>query len=114
MVVLDRAIEAAEQTDDRWYLAELYRKRGVLLLAGNNVDRAKGEAELEKSLAIARDQEAKIWELRTATSIARHCHATGRTPQARKLLQPVYAWFTEGLDSADIIAAKKLLADLKL
>ncbi len=113
LVVLDRAIDAAEQTDDRWYLAELYRKRAVLLLSGNNVDRAKGEAELEKSLAIARDQDAMIWELRTATSIARHWHATGRTPQARKLLQPVCAWFTEGLDSADLIAAKHLLADLK-
>ena len=113
LTLLDRAIDAAEKTDDRWYLAELYRRRAVLELAGPGADQVKAEADLQTALAIARDQNAKLWELRTTTSLARHWRDTGRSAAASKLLQPVHAWFTEGLASADMIAAHTLLAELK-
>ena len=113
LAVLDRGIEAAEKTDDRWYLPELYRRRALLLLADPRADPAKGEADLQKALEIARAQSAKLWELRTSTSIARRWRDKGRVADARKLLQPISAWFTEGLDSADVIAAKSLLAELR-
>ena len=112
IAILDRAIEAAEDTEDRWYLAELLRRRALLYLTGKSADQARGETELNKALEIAREQTAKLWELRAATSLARLWQVRGQTAKARKLLGPVYAWFTEGLDTADLLAAKALLDEL--
>ena len=65
-----------------------------------------------KAVAIARGQQAKSWELRAATSLARLLARQGKREEAYALLAPVYAWFTEGFDTADLVAAKALLAQL--
>ena len=70
---------------------------------------AKAEAYFERALAVAREQRAKSWELRAATSIAQLWHGQGKRQQARDLLAPVYEWFTEGFDTLDLKEAKALL-----
>ena len=73
---------------------------------------AKAEAYFERALAVARQQQAKSWELRAAMSMARLWRDQGKTQQARELLAPVYGWFTEGFDTLDLQEAKALLAQL--
>ena len=70
------------------------------------------EAAFLEALEVARRQSAKSWELRAATSLARLSDRQGRTEEARALLQPVYDWFTEGFDTADLKDAKALLEEL--
>ena len=72
-------------------------------------DAAKAEACFERALAVAREQQAKSWELRAATSMARLWQDQGKRRQARDLLAPVYGWFTEGFDTLDLKGAKALL-----
>ena len=74
-------------------------------------DAAKAEAHLERALSVARQQQAKSWELRAAMSLARS-RDQGKVQQARELLAPVYGWFTEGFDTRDLKDAKALLAEL--
>src|SRR5262249_20295370 len=104
---LDEAILLAERTEERAFEAELHRLRGELLLAL----RADGEAvrELERALMIARRQQARLWELRAATSLARAWHRQGRNVEARQLLAPVYERFREGQALADLHNAQALL-----
>ena len=73
---------------------------------------AKAEAYFERALAVARKQQAKSWELRAAMSMARIWHDQGKRDEARKLLAPVYGWFTEGFDTLDLREAKALLGEL--
>ena len=73
---------------------------------------AKAEAYFERALAVARKQQAKSWELRAATSMARLWHGQGKRDEARDLLAPVYGWFTEGFDTLDLKEAKALLNEL--
>jgi predicted ATPase len=75
-------------------------------------DAGKAEERLERSLAVARQQQAKSWELRAAMSLARLWRIRARVQQARKLLAPVYGWFTEGFDTRDLKEAKVLLDEL--
>ena len=72
-------------------------------------DAAKAEAHFERAIAIAREQQAKSWELRAATSLARLWRDRGKRQQARDLLVPIYGWFTEGFDTLDLKEAKALL-----
>jgi len=74
--------------------------------------RVDGEAELQRSLVFARQQFARFWELRTAVTLAKHWQTQGRHRDAFNLLDPVYRWFTEGFDTADLKAAKALLEEL--
>jgi predicted ATPase len=76
-------------------------------------DAAKAETYFEHALSIARDQQAKSWELRAAMSMARLWRDQGKRQQARDLLAPVYGWFTEGFDTLDLKEAKALLEQLK-
>ena len=76
-------------------------------------DVLKAEAHFDRALAIARDQQAKSWELRAAMSMARLWRDQGKARQARELLAPVYGWFTEGFDTLDLKEAKALLGDLR-
>ncbi len=78
---------------------------------GNAVEEA--EALLRQSLEVARRQEAKTFELRTATSLARLWRRQGKRDAARHLLAPLYAWFTEGFATRDLIEARALLDDLR-
>ena len=93
--------------------ADLHRLRGELLLTRSvSRDAAEAEASFQKSLDVARRQQAKSWELRTATSLARLWRDQGKASEARDLLAPVYGWFTEGFDTADLKDAKALLDEL--
>jgi class 3 adenylate cyclase/predicted ATPase len=95
---------------ERSFLAEILRLKGWMLsLKG---DLAGAERNYLASLAWAREQQAKSWELRTATSLARLWQAQGKGKDARDLLAPIYGWFTEGFDTKDLIEAKALLAEL--
>jgi class 3 adenylate cyclase/predicted ATPase len=91
--------------------AELYRLRGEALLAGAGTV-SEAETAIEKAIAVARRQNAKSWELRGAMSLARLRRQQGRPQEAAALLAPIYAWFTEGFNTADLKAAKALLDKL--
>ncbi|HJN60544.1 MAG TPA: hypothetical protein QF630_05815, partial [Alphaproteobacteria bacterium] len=83
---------------------------GVLVEFSSAVDHgAEAEANFEKALAVARGQKARAWELRAATALARLYHDSDRTEEGRDLLGPLYAWFKEGLESADLRAARAQL-----
>jgi predicted ATPase len=107
---LDDALRIVERTGERWIAAELNRHKGRLLL-----QQGRGEAAenfYRKALSIAAEQEAKLWELRAAVSLARLRRVQGRGGEARDLLAPVYGWFTEGFATPDLKEAKALLAEL--
>jgi predicted ATPase len=91
---------------------ELNRLEGELVLASAAPDENGAEASFRKAIALARRRDAKPWELRAATSLARLLARQGRREEARGLLAPIYGWFTEGFDTADLKAAKALLAEL--
>jgi predicted ATPase len=103
-------LAAAAEIGERWWDAELHRLKGLRLLARGGVEEA--QAALHDSIRIAREQQAKSLELRAATSLARLWGEQGRRGEARELLAPVYGWFTEGFDTADLRDAKALLAEL--
>jgi class 3 adenylate cyclase/predicted ATPase len=108
--LLDDALRLAERTGERWFAAELNRHKGQLLLRQGH---AEGAEELyRRALSIAREQEAKMWELRAAVSLAQLRRDQGRYAEARDLLPPVYGWFTEGFDTPDLKEAKALLDEL--
>ena len=107
MATLNEALEMMEKTGERYYEAELYRLKGELLLI--LADEAEAETSLLKAIEISRSQEAKSWELRSATSLARLLDAQGRRETARQLLGDIYAWFTEGFDTPDLTEARILL-----
>ena len=106
---LDQAQSVAAVTDESWSDPELRRLQGVLA-ARNDVE--KGEALLRGSVTLARENHAKSWELRAATSLACLLRKRGEGEQAEKLLRPVHDWFTEGFDTPDLKAAKALLDEL--
>ena len=103
---------AVETTKERWYQAEINRIAGEIALIRPRHDAVKAEAYFERALAVARQQQAKSWELRAAMSMARLWRDQGKPQQARELLAPVYGWFTEGFDTLDLKEAKALLDDL--
>jgi predicted ATPase/class 3 adenylate cyclase len=91
---------------------ELYRLKGELLLMQSRENQVEAEACFDHALDLSRRQQAKSWELRAATSLARLWQSQGKQDEARELLAPVYDWFTEGFDTADLIDAKTLLDEL--
>jgi tetratricopeptide (TPR) repeat protein len=108
--LLDDAFQIVERTGERWLQAELYRHKGQLLLRQGHVEAA--EELYCKALSIAKEQEAKLWELRAAVNLAQLRRYQGRRAEARDLLEPVYGWFTEGSDTPDLKEAKALLDEL--
>ena len=110
VTLLDDALQIAERTGERWLAAELNRHKGQLLLRQGHSEAA--EELYRKALSIAEEQEAKLWELRAAVSLARLRRDQGRRAEARDLLAPVYGWFTEGFDTPDLKEAKALLDEL--
>ena len=107
------AMTAVENSKEGWCKAELYRIAGEIALKSPRPDAEKAEVEFERALAIARQQQAKSWELRTAMSMARLWRAQGKRDEARDLLAPVYGWFTEGFDTLDLKEAKTQLDELR-
>jgi predicted ATPase len=110
LILLENALQIAERTGERWLDAELYRHKGQLLSRHGDLESA--EELYRKALSIAEEQEAKLWELRAAVSLARLRRDQGRRAEARDLLAPVYGWFTEGFDTPDLKETKALLDEL--
>jgi predicted ATPase len=106
---ITEAIAAVERNEERWWEAEVHRVAGETALASPNPDIVKAEAHFENALAVARKQQAKSFELRAATSLARLWCDQGKRDEARNLLAPIYGWFTEGFDTRDLKEAKTLL-----
>ena len=112
LTALAEAQALVEKTGERYYEAELERLKGELLLAQSPDDPAEAEACFHNALEIARRQQAKSLELRTAMSLARLWQRQGKEGDARQLLNDVFAWFTEGFDTADLRDARALLNEL--
>jgi predicted ATPase len=108
---LDEAHGLVAKTGERAFEAEVHRVKGELLLAGSPSDPTQAEACFREALEVARRQSAKSLELRAATSLARLLQRQGKRDEARDLLAPVYAWFTEGFDTRDLKEAKALLEE---
>jgi predicted ATPase len=109
---IEDAIEKGESSKEKWCEAEVHRIAGEIELKARVPDPEKAEAYFDRALAIARQQQAKSWELRAAMSLARLWRSQGKPQQARELLAPVYGWFTEGFDTLDLKEAKSLLDEL--
>jgi predicted ATPase len=109
---LVEAYALVEQQEERWWEAEIHRLRGVLLLRQTMPPQAEAEACFQRALDVARRQEAKALELRAAMSLSRLWQQQGKRADAHALLAPIYDWFTEGFDTADLQDAKALLVAL--
>ncbi len=118
VAAVTEGLTIANQIGDRFGEVELYRLRGELILGKSKVQSSRFNSETEaeecfqKAIEVAQKQEAKSWELRAATSLARLWQQQGKQAEARDLLAPVYDWFTEGFDTADLKDAKALLEEL--
>jgi class 3 adenylate cyclase/predicted ATPase len=106
---IDEAMTVVEKTRERWFEADIHHMAGKVALMSRQRDLAKAEAYFERALAVARKQGAKSLELRAAMSMAGLRRDQGKRSEARDLLAPVYAWFTEGFDTIDLKKAKALL-----
>jgi predicted ATPase len=121
LAALDEALTLVEQRGSSYYEAELHRQRGALLLRRaakshpppSSEDEHDAETCFQHALDVARHQQAKSWELRAATSLARLWQQQGKRQEAYDLLAPIYGWFTEGFDTADLQEAKALLQELE-
>src|SRR5262245_22626769 len=111
--VLADASTLIEQHEERWWEAEVCRLRGVLLLRQAAPQPEEAEAYFQRALEVARRQQAKSLELRAAMSLARLWQQQGKCDEARVLLAPVYGWFTEGFDTADLQEARELVEALE-
>ena len=112
--LLAEAFDLVERTEERWFEAELHRRNGEVLLRLPDSDPTKAEACFHKAITVAQAQGAKSWKLRAATSLARLWRDQGKRAQAHDLLAPVYGWFTEGFETADLNDAKALLDELAM
>jgi predicted ATPase len=120
LTTLDEALALVEETDERHWEAELYRLKGELLSTQSmQGDEVEAEASLHEAescfkhaIAVARRQQAKSWELRATTSLARLWQKHGKVDEARQMLADVYGWFTEGFDTPDLQHARALLEEL--
>jgi predicted ATPase len=109
LMTLAEALATLDQSDMRLWEAELYRLRGELLLQQTATRAEEAAVCFERALVVSRRQQARSWELRTAMSLARLWQRQGKRTEARELLTPIYGWFTEGFDTADLQVAKVLL-----
>ena len=110
--LLQSALALAERTGERWFEAELHRLTGECLLAHQQDSGAAAEASFQRAIDAAREQQARLWELRAATSLARLWRDQNRRAEAQDLLAPIYGWFAEGFETPDLGDAKALLAAL--
>ncbi len=111
LALLDEVLASIEATGAYWCKADAYRHKGELLRRHHDAPAHGGavEAVLRQALALAQEQQAKALELRAAMSLARLWQSAGRSDEARQLLAPIYAWFTEGFHTADLQQARILL-----
>jgi predicted ATPase len=109
LTVLTEALTLMDTTGERVWEPELYRLKGVLLLQQSSDNQVEAERCFHQAITVAQKQQAKSWELRAATSLARLWQQQGKRQEAHDLLAPIYGWFTEGFDTADLKDAKVLL-----
>jgi predicted ATPase len=109
---IGEAVTVMENAKERWYEAEVHRTGGEIALKSPRPDATKAEEYFDRALVVARQQQAKSWELRAAMSMARLWRDQSKREEARELLAPVYGWFTEGFDTLDLKEARALLAEL--
>ena len=109
---IEEATATMQTSNQRWCEAETSRIAGEISLLSPKRDAAKAEGYFGRALEVARQQQAKSWELRAAISLARLWRSQGKVREARELLAPVYGWFTEGFDTRDLKDAKALLDEL--
>ena len=109
---LAEAHTLVEQHEERYWEAEVCRLRGVLLLRQPGTPQAEAETWLQRALDVACHRQAKSLELRAAMSLSRLWQCQGKRQEAQALLAPIYDWFTEGFDTADLQEAQALLAEL--
>jgi predicted ATPase len=102
-----------ERTGEHWCTAELNRLRGELLLLVPDPNTADAELTFRRALAVARGQDARLWELRAAINLARVWCNQDKRAEAYDMLAPIYGWFTEGFDTADLKNARALLEELQ-
>src|SRR5262249_416222 len=110
--VLAEGHTLVEQQEERCWEAEVCRLRGIVLLRQPETPQAEAETWLQRALDVARRQEAKSLELRAAMSLSRLWQQQGKPAEAQALLAPIYGWFTEGFDTADLQEARVLLDEL--
>jgi predicted ATPase len=116
--VLAEALDAVDKSGERFCEAELYRLKGALTLARSRVQgltsivQKEAEACFLNAIKVARQQQAKSWELRATVSLARLWQQQGKTTEAHRMLSEIYGWFTEGFDTKDLQEAKALLEEL--
>jgi predicted ATPase len=110
LAALDQAAQTVAATDESHYQAELYRLRGAVLAATG--DGAEAPKWFHHAIDTAQSQQARSFELRAATSLARLWRDQGKQAEARELLAPIYGWFTEGFETRDLKDAKGLLDEL--
>ena len=103
---------AVETTKETWNEAEVHRTTGEIALLSPEPDAAKAQVYFERALAVAQSQQARSFELRAATSLARLWRDQGKRTEAHGLLAPVYGWFTEGFGTPDLRETKALLKEL--
>jgi predicted ATPase len=113
LTVLAEALTLMDTTGERWYEPEIYRLKGELLFQQSTDNATEAETCFHHALDIARTQQAKSWELRATISLARLWQQHERRQEAHDLLAPIYGWFTEGFDTADLQEAKALLDELE-
>ena len=113
LTMLAEARAAMHNTGECWTEAELYRLKGELLRQQSVVDTPQAEICFQQALDVARHQQAKSLELRAAMSLSRLWQRQGRRAEARDLLAPIYRWFTEGFDTADLQETRALLKELE-
>ena len=106
---LAEALEFVEETEERWWEAELHRLKGELLLLLATPNASEAEACYRLAIAVAQRQGAKMLELRAAASLARLWRDQGKSTEAYDLLAPVYGWFTEGFSTSDLHEARQFL-----
>ena len=109
---MDQALHCVASNGEHLYEAEVYRIKGELLLAQEVADVEQADACFRQALDVARRGQAKAWELRAAISLSRLRQQHGKREDARRILAPVYGWFTEGFDTTDLREAKALLEEL--
>jgi predicted ATPase len=107
---LSETLALVQEADERYYEAELHRRKGELQLMQR--DEPEAEASFQKAIEVARRQQAKSWELRAAISLSRLWQSQGRKAEAHRMLSEIYDWFTEGFDTPDLQEAKALIKDL--
>lgn len=122
LTTLAKALALVEETDERYFEAELHRLRGVVLSTKSMQDGdaeaiaslRQAESSFQHAIELARRQQAKSWELRAAISLARLWQQQHRTDEARQVLTQVYDWFSEGFHTPDLIEAQTLLDELSV